>query len=408
MSPVTCRGCGAELVDVFCDLGVSPLANSYVDVADARRMEPFYPLKVLVCRSCLLVQVEELATASDIFSEYAYFSSASTSWLDHARRFAGDAVGALGLGAGSLVVELASNDGYLLRWFVEAGIPVLGVEPAANVAAAAEAVGVPSRVAFFGEALGRALAADRRADLVVANNVLAHVPDLHDFVAGIAELLAPEGVASIEFPHLLRLMADVQYDTIYHEHFSYFSIHSLTPVLAAHGLVIADVVELPTHGGSLRLSVRHAAVAGPSARVDEVLAAEQAAGLHELATYLAFGAQVDAAKRTTLRTLIELREQGLRIAGYGAPAKGNTLLNHCGIGTDFVSFTVDANPVKQGTLLPGSRIPVLAPDVLRDERPDVVWLLPWNLRDELLEQLAHIRDWGGRFLVLQPRPELLP
>jgi SAM-dependent methyltransferase len=402
-----CRGCGAPLEAVFCDLGASPLANSYVDPSAGRRMEPHYPLTVLVCGACLLVQLEELASAESIFSDYAYFSSWSSSWLDHARRYADMAIERFGLDASSRVVEVASNDGYLLRWFVERGIDVVGVEPAANVAAAAEEVGVPTRVAFFGEATATEMATERTASLIAANNVLAHVPDLHDFVAGFAALLAPDGWITVEFPHLLRLIAEVQYDTIYHEHFSYFSLHALEPVLAHHGLELVDVEQLDTHGGSLRLFVRRAGVGPVDPRVEDVRRQERAAGLHHLDTYLAFGEVVAASKRRTLRTLIDLREQGLRIAGYGAPAKGNTLLNHCGIRTDFVEFTVDANPAKQGTLLPGSRIPVLHPDELRSRKPDVVWLLPWNLRDELVEQLAYVREWGGRLLVLQPEPELI-
>ena len=391
---------------MFCDLGVSPLANSYVPVDRARGMEPFFPLKAVVCSACLLVQLEHVAAPDDIFSDYAYFSSTSSSWVEHAQRLAANAIDELGLDESSFVVEVASNDGYLLRWFVEAGISVLGIEPAANVASAAEAIGVPTRVAFFGTDLARELALTRRADLIVANNVLAHVPDLHDFVGGIYELLAPDGVASIEFPHLLRLVEQVQFDTIYHEHFSYFSLTALLPVLAAHDLEAVDARELDTHGGSLRLSVRRGGSEGPGAAIADLLEREAAAGLTNLDTYSAFGALVAASKRHTLRALMDLREAGLRVVAYGAPAKGNTLLNYCGIGTDLVEFTVDANPVKQGTLLPGSRIPVLSPAALHDERPDVVWLLPWNLRDELVAELAGIREWGARFLVTQPVIEL--
>lgn len=391
---------------------MSPLANSYVPLDAARTMEPFYPLHVLVCEWCLLVQVEELATAESIFADYAYFSSWSSSWLEHARRFAENSVRRLDLSSSSFVVELASNDGYLLRWFVDLGVRVLGVEPAGNVAEAARAVGVPTEVAFFGAELGAALAArERRADLIIANNVLAHVPDLHDFVEGIARLLDDDGWVSIEFPHLLRLMRDVQYDTIYHEHFSYFSLLALLPAIERHGLVAVDVEHLPTHGGSLRLWLRRRGAAereSVSARVEETIADERRYGLDDLATYLRFSDEVAAAKRRLLRALFALKEEGLRIAGYGAPAKGNTLLNHCGIGTDIMDFTVDANPAKQGTLLPGSRIPVRSPDALDVERPDVVWLLPWNLRDELTSQLAGIRSWGGRFFVAQPEPMLLP
>jgi SAM-dependent methyltransferase len=408
VSASVCRGCGAALDAELVDLGMSPLANSYVPLDAANAMERFFPLHVLVCRQCLLVQLGELATPDEIFGDYAYFSSWSSSWLDHARRFVDLAIDRFALDEGSLVVELASNDGYLLRWLVERGIPVLGVEPAANVAQVARDAGIPTIAEFFGVRLAEELAAERKADLVVANNVLAHVPDLHDFVGGIATLLAEDGWVSLEFPHLLRLMADVQYDTIYHEHFSYFSLHALLPVLAAHGLHAVDVTELSTHGGSLRLLLAHeaAAPARRTGEVERVLAAEAAAGLTTLEGYLAFGDQVAASKRAALRTLLDLKDQGLSIAGYGAPAKGNTLLNYCGIGPDLVDFTVDANPVKQHTLLPGSHIPVLAPEALRERKPDIVWLLPWNLRDELEEQLAYVRDWGARFLVLQPEPDL--
>ena len=403
MSSVTCRGCGAPVDDVMVDLGMSPLANSYIPVERGPGSEVFRPLRAVVCARCFFVQLDHVADPGDIFSDYAYFSSWSTSWLDHARRFADDAVRRLGLGPDSLVVELASNDGYLLRWFAERGIAVLGVEPAANVAAVAAERGIPTLVRFFGAETANDIVREQgRADLVVANNVLAHVPDLHDFVEGISILLAPGGRATVEFPHLLRLVQEVQFDTIYHEHYSYLSLLALEPALAVHGLSVVDVERLTTHGGSLRV---HLSASGSATEaVERVRGEERAAGLDRIETYAAFGQQVAARKRSILRFLFDLHDRALTVAGYGAPAKGNTLLNYCGIRTDLVSFTVDANPAKQGTLLPGSHIPVLPPDALRERRPDRVVLLPWNLRDELVESLADVRGWGGRFVVLQPEP----
>jgi len=406
----SCRGCGEALEHVFVDLGPQPLANSYVPGDDPWRAETVIPLRVMVCRQCLLVQLPELATAEAIFSDYAYRSSWSSSWVEHARRYAERAIERLALDDQSLVLELASNDGYLLQWFVQAGVPVLGVEPAANIAAHAEERGVPTRVAFFGADLGRDLAFDGKlADLVVANNVMAHVPDLHDFVGGIAAVLASDGRASLEFPHVLRLIDEVQYDTIYHEHFSYLSLLALEPVLERHGLAVVDVEELPTHGGSLRVWLAHArAGRDVGGGVERVRAAEAEAGLDRLETYLGFGALVAARKRAILTELVGHVEAGRSITAYGAPAKGNTLLNHCGVGPDMVAFTVDRNPLKQGTLLPGSRIPVRPPEALDEARPDLVLLLPWNLEAELTEQLAHVRTWGGRFLLLSPEPRVVP
>jgi SAM-dependent methyltransferase len=403
MSSSACRFCGTPLEHVFADLGMSPLANSYVAPERANAMEPFFPLRALVCSDCFLVQLEEFETAEAIFSDYAYFSSYSTTWLEHAESYAQAMIDRFGIGATSHVVELASNDGYLLQYFVARGVPVLGVEPAANVAKAAEAKGVPTEVAFFGVETATRLAGTRRADLIAANNVLAHVPDLNDFVAGMKVLLAPGGTITVEFPHLQRLIDENQWDTIYHEHFSYFSFLTVRRVFAAHGLRLFDVEELPTHGGSLRIYGCHA----DDPRADEPRAGalaerERAAGYERLETYTSFGQQVVRDKREILALLIELKAQGARIAGYGAPAKGNTLLNYCGVRGDFIDYTVDRNPHKQGHLLPGTHIPIRAPEALREDRPDIVLILPWNLREEIMEQLAEIREWGGRFAVRAP------
>jgi SAM-dependent methyltransferase len=388
---------------VFADLGMAPLSNAFLTEAQLDRMEPFFPLRALACSRCFLVQLGEYEAPSSIFSDYVYFSSWSSTWVAHAAAFAKRAAADLGLDGASQVVEVASNDGYLLAHFVDMGIPVLGVEPAANVAEAAVARGVPTVTEFFGADLARGLAGEHRADLLVGNNVLAHVPDLHDFVEGLAILLAPDGLVSLEFPHLLRLMAERQFDTIYHEHFSYFSLLTAADVLRSHGLVVVDVEELGTHGGSLRVWARHADRAGsPTARVEAVLTAERAAGLDTIDPYRRFAREVAKEKRDILRAIIGFKDAGLSIAGYGAPAKGNTLLNYCGIGTDLVDFTVDVSPHKQGLFLPGSHIPVRPPDALRQARPDLVFILPWNLEAEIVESLADVRDWGGRFLVRRP------
>jgi len=408
-STSACRFCASELRHIFCDLGVSPLSNSYVTEDRYGAPEPFYPLRALVCEQCLLVQLEEFASAESIFSDYAYFSSYSSSWLEHARRYVEATSERFGLGVDSQVIELASNDGYLLRYFRDRGIPVLGVEPAANVAEVARREhDIPTLVEFFGREVASRLATGRRADLLLGNNVLAHVPDLNDFVAGMKILLAEDGVLTMEFPHLLRLMAENQFDTIYHEHFSYFSFNTVRRVFGAHGLRLWDVEELTTHGGSLRIYGCHAeADRADTESVGELLGRERASGLEDLDTYLAYDERARASKRDILTFFIDLKRDGRRIAGYGAPAKGNTLLNYCGIGRDLVDFTVDRNPVKQGTFLPGSRIPVLAPEALDEARPDIVLILPWNLRDEIIHQLAHVRDWGGRFAARVPELTLL-
>jgi SAM-dependent methyltransferase len=394
-----CRFCGAPLEAVCADLGVSPLANSFVTPERVGAMEPFYPLRALVCGHCFLVQLEEYESPERIFSDYAYFSSYSKSWLEHCDLYAERMTAELGLGAHSQVVEVASNDGCLLQCFRAAGVPVLGVEPAANVAAVAQRLGVPTLVEFFGRAAARTLAADTPADLVVANNVLAHVPDINDFVAGVALLLKPGGVVTMEFPHLLRLIDDKQWDTIYHEHFSYLSFLTVSRVFEAHGLRLWDVEELPTHGGSLRVYGAHAddAARPDSPRAEQLRERERAAGLERLSTYTDYAPRVAADKRQILSFLIGLKDAGRRVVGYGAPAKGNTLLNYCGVGEDFLDYTVDLSPHKQGHLLPGSRIPIRSPDALRADRPDVVVILPWNLRDEIASEHAYVREWGGRF-----------
>jgi SAM-dependent methyltransferase len=391
---------------VVCDLGSSPLCESFLTADQLNQMEPFYPLRADVCERCWLVQLERHVAPEAIFTEYAYFSSYSDSWVRHARDYAEAAAERLGLGPDSLVVELASNDGYLLQHFVALGVPVLGIEPARNVAEAAEARGVPTLTRFFDQALGAELARDgRQADLIAANNVLAQVPDLNSFVAGIVRLLKPGGVVTVEFPHLRRLLEGNQFDTIYHEHFSYFSLGTARRVFARHGLVLFDVEELPTHGGSLRIWGRHADGNGVvSDRVGELLAAELAAGLETAAPYAGFGERVAQTKRKLLEFLIAAKRDGATIAGYGAPGKGNTLLNYCGIRTDFLDYTVDRNPYKHGRFTPGTHIPIFPPERLAETRPDYILILPWNLKDEIIEQLAYSREWGARFVV--PIPEL--
>jgi SAM-dependent methyltransferase len=410
MRKTTCRFCRTELTHVFADLGMSPLANSFLSEEELGQMEPFYPLRALVCHECFLVQLEDYETPDAIFSDYAYFSSYSTTWLDHARRYAEMAVDRFGLDDRSQVVELASNDGYLLQYFVERGVPVLGIEPAANVARVAQEKGIRTMVKFFGRATAREVAAMMRADLLIGNNVLAHVPALNDFVGGMKILLGPRGVITLEFPHLLHLIARNEWDTIYHEHFSYFSFLTVSNVFAAHGLTLFDVEELPTHGGSLRIYGRHADDHSKplTDRVRELLQREREMEFDQLETYLGFSERVKLAKLQVLETLIEQRRAGHGIAAYGAPAKGNTLLNYCGIGTDFIEYTCDLSPHKQGHFLPGSHIPIKPPDTIRETQPDLVFILPWNLKDEIMEQLAFVREWGGRFLVRAPELRVYP
>jgi len=404
-----CAFCAAPLRTTLVDLGMSPLCESYLTADQLDRGETFYPLHAYVCGECFLVQVPQYVRPEEIFTEYAYFSSYSDSWLAHAKAYVEMVSTRFGLTSASQVVELGSNDGYLLQYFVQRGIPVLGIEPARNVAAAAIAKGVPTEVKLFGRQTARDLVASgHRADLLLGANVLAQVPDVNDFVGGMALLLAPEGVVTIEFPHLMRLMDQSQFDTIYHEHFSYFSLLSAERIFAAHGLALFDVEELPTHGGSLRIYARHARQGANSAtdRFNELRRREQDAGLERLETYAAFTQSVHECKRRLLEFLIEARRAGKRVAGYGAPGKGNTLLNYCGIREDFLEYTVDRNPYKQGRFLPGTHIPIHAPAKLAETRPDYVLILPWNLKDEIIEQLAYVREWGGRFVVPIPRVEV--
>jgi len=408
----SCRFCASPLEVTFCDLGMSPLSNSFLKPEQLARHEPFYPLHTWVCGKCWLVQLEEFEPPEHIFSdEYAYFSSYSDSWLEHSRRYVEEMSRRFSLGVKSLVVEIASNDGYLLQYFVQRGVPVLGIEPAANCARVAEEKGVRTRVAFFGTRLADELAREgRRADLLLGNNVLAHVPNLNDFVQGLKRLLAPQGVVTMEFPHLLNLVEQNQFDTIYHEHFSYLSFLTVEKVFARHGLVLFDVAEIPTHGGSLRIFARHAedATKPVASAVRALLAKEARAGLDRLETYTAFDDKVKRTKRRLLDFLVKAKNEGKRIAGYGAPAKGNTLLNYCGVRSDFLDFTVDRSPHKQGCFLPGTRVPIFHPDKLREARPDYVLILPWNLKDEIVHQVGYIRDWGGRFVVPIPEVAVLP
>jgi len=400
-----CRFCGTRVKHTFVDLGMSPLCQTHISAEQLNHVEPFYPLHAYVCHECFLVQLDEYVAPSDIFSDYAYFSSYSDSWVEHARRYAETMTQRLGLGVKSRVVELASNDGYLLQHFVRKGIPVLGVEPAANVAQVAQKKGIPTTVRFFGRDTAREIARETgQADLLLGNNVLAHVPKLNDFVAGMKILLKPQGVITMEFPHLYRLMERNQFDTIYHEHFSYFSFSTVEKVFAAHGLVLFDVEELDTHGGSLRIFARHAenGALPVSAQVGALKRREQNEGFTKLETYSAFAEQVKETKRAILEFLIGAKRSGKTVVGYGAPGKGNTLLNYCGIRQDFIDYTVDRSPYKQGKFTPGTRIPIYDPDRIRETRPDYLFILPWNLKDEIAAQMAYIRDWGGKFVVPIP------
>ena len=406
----SCRFCNKPLKHTVIDLGMSPLCESYVTAGDLSRMEPFYPLHLKICEECYLVQLEEYVNPENLFTEYAYFSSYSDSWLEHASNYVSMISERLALGASSLVVELASNDGYLLQYFLKKGIPILGVEPAANVAKVAEEHGVPTLVRFFGGRMAREMLAQRRsADLVIGNNVLAQVPDLNDFVDGIQTILKRGGIATLEFPHLQRLIEENQYDTIYHEHFSYFSLISVERIFAAHGLVVFDVEEIPTHGGSLRIYLRHAndKTKPAASRVDMLREREVAAGLDKMEAYATFADRVMESKRALLELLIGLRRKGMSVVGDGAPGKGNTLLNYCGIRTDFLEFTVDRNPYKQGRFLPGTHIPIHPVERIRETRPDYILILPWNLKDEILAQLAYARDWGAKFIIPIPFVRIL-
>jgi SAM-dependent methyltransferase len=400
----TCRLCSAPLSEIVTDLGVLPLSNAYVHPDHLPEPELFYPLVAYVCERCFLVQVAAVETPEHHFSDYAYFSSYSDEWLAHARKYSIAIRDRLGLGAQSQVIEIASNDGYLLQYFRDAGIPVLGIEPAANVGAVAREKGIETLTKFFGTATASEIAG--RADLLIANNVLAHVPDLNDFVEGMRIALAPRGTITIEFPHLLQIMRFSQFDTIYHEHYSYLSLLTVQRALAAHGLDVVDVEELPTHGGSLRVYARHAG-AEVAASVEAILDDERGFGLDRIETYRQFADGVRACKRALLQFLIAARADGKRVAGYGAPAKASTLLNYCGARTDFIDYTVDRSPHKQGLYLPGTRIPIFGPEKIAETRPDYVLVLAWNLRDEIMSQMAHIRDWGGRFVIPIPRAEVV-
>ena len=404
-----CRFCHNQLQHTFVDLGVSPIANDYIDKEHLDKVERFYPLHTYVCQKCLLVQIEDFESPEHIFGDgdYAYFSSFSDSWLRHAEAYTDLMVERFGFDANNQVIEIASNDGYLLQYFHQKGIPVLGVEPAANTAKVAQEKGIPCIVKFFGVQTAQELVADgKQADLLLGNNVLAHVPDLNDFVAGMKIVLKPKGIITMEFPHLLQLIQQNQFDTIYHEHYSYYSLLSATQVFAAHGLVIFDVEELPTHGGSLRIYARHEdnGELEISDRIGKLSGKEIQAKLDKLETYLNFGEKVKETKRKLLKFLIEAKSQGKVIAAYGAPAKGNTLLNYCGVRTDFIDYTVDRSPYKQNLFLPGTHIPIMAPDYIKQTKPDYLLILPWNLKAEIMEQAAFIRQWGGKFVV--PIPEV--
>jgi SAM-dependent methyltransferase len=401
-----CRLCSKELKHDFVDLGMSPLCESFLPADRLDGLEPFFPLHTYVCDSCLLVQLKEYVTPDEIFREYAYFSSYSTSWVEHARKYCVMIKERLDLGPDSLVVELASNDGYLLQHFLPLGVPVLGVEPAENVARAAIEKGVPTRTEFFGVKLADQLAAEGlKADLIAGNNVLAQVPDLNDFVAGIARLLKPEGVVTLEFPHIGKLIAENQFDTIYHEHFSYFSLSTIEHLAARHGLKVIDVEKLASHGGSLRVYLAlGTSQRDRDRRVDALIVEEENTGLLDIPTYQAFAEQVKRTKRELLSFLISAKNAGKRICGYGAPGKGNTLLNYCGIGPDFLDFTVDRNPYKHGRYTPGMHIPIYPVEAIAEAKPDYILILPWNLKNEIVEQMRFVKDWGGKFVI--PIPEV--
>lgn len=406
----SCRFCGCLLTEIFADLGSTPLCESYLRPEDLRKGEPFYSLCTYVCSQCYLVQVPEIVSPQEIFSDYAYFSSYSDSWLQHARNYVEQMIPRLGLNQFSQVIEIASNDGYLLRFFKENNIPVLGIEPAANVAKVAIQQGIPTLITFFGDGPARQLAASgKQADLLLGNNVLAHVPDLNGFVEGLRLLLKPQGIITMEFPHLMRLIEGHQFDTIYHEHFSYLSFIAAEQVFAAHGLTIFDVEELHTHGGSLRIFGRHRedSTKPVTARVNELRQREQAAGLTSLAYYTTFSEAVKETKRKLLECLTAIKRTGKTIAAYGAAGKGNTLLNYCGVRTDFIDYVVDRNLYKQGKWLPGTRIPIFAPTKIAETKPDYILILPWNLKEEIMVQLAYIRDWNGKFIIPIPYAEIV-
>lgn len=402
-----CRFCGESLKHTLVNLGLSPLCESFRTKDEIHLMEEFFPLHTYICHNCYLVQLQEFVSPEKIFREYAYFSSYADSWVEHARKYTEDVTERFGLTKNSFVVELASNDGYLLQHFVNKDIPALGIEPAENVAKVAIEKGVDTLTEFFGVKLARELVSQgKTADLIVGNNVLAQVPDINDFVEGIKILLKPQGIITIEFPHLMKLIEGNQFDTIYHEHFSYFSFITARKIFEVHGLFLFDVEELPTHGGSLRIFGRHKqnASLAETQRAREMIDRETRMGYTTMEHYMGFAEQVKQTKRNILKFLIEAKENKKTIAGYGAPGKGNTLLVYCGIGTDFIDYTVDRNPYKHGKYLPGSHIPIFPPDRIRETKPDYVFILPWNFRDEIMQQMADIKEWGGRFVV--PIPEV--
>jgi hypothetical protein len=404
-----CRSCAGPLTHSFLDLGMSPLCESFLNASQLDSMEPYFPLHAYVCDRCFLVQLKEYVSPANIFSEYAYFSSYSTSWVAHARAYCTMIKQRLNLGPGSLAIELASNDGYLLQHFLPLNVPVLGIEPALNVAQVAISKGIPTRIDFFGEKLAAQLVEEgRMADLIIGNNVVAQIPDLNDFVAGMVRLLKPQGVITLEFPHIERLMAENQFDTIYHEHFSYFSLGTIERMAAHHRLKVFDVEELSTHGGSLRVYLAHAASARSlTNRVAAMIGRERSQGLCDLSSYSTFGEQVKETKRKLLTFLISAKNAGKKICGYGAPGKGNTLLNYCGIGTDFLDFTVDRNPYKHGRFTPGMHIPIYPVEAIAEARPDYILILPWNLKQEIIRQMSFVKDWGGKFIVPIPRVSII-
>lgn len=400
-----CRFCGSPLNCVFVNLGMTPLANSFIKQKDLNMMEPFYPLKVMVCDSCFLAQLGEHKAPKQIFDNYAYYSSYSDTWLKHCQQYTEGMIEKLRLGADSLVMEIASNDGYLLQYFHQKGIPCFGIEPAANVAKKAIEKGIETRVKYFGSQIASELTGEgKHPDLIIGNNVLAHVPNLNDFVKGMKTVLKPNGVITMEFPHLMRLMGQNQFDTIYHEHFSYFSLLTVNKIFRKHDLKIFDVEELSTHGGSLRIFVAHIEDKEKKVldSVKNLEARELEAGMDHVETYSAFANKIYQAKLKALQFLIKVKNEGKTIVGYGAPAKGNTLLNYLGIGTDIVEYTVDLSPHKQGLYLPGTHIPIYHPDKIKETKPDYIFILPWNISDEIMEQMAVIREWGGRFVTAIP------
>ena len=405
MESIHCRFCGESLRHTFANLGMSPLSNAYLKAEDLNRMEPFYPLHAYVCENCYLVQLLEYQTPEQIFSDYAYFSSYSQSWLTHAQTYVDLMMDRFAFDSNALVVEIASNDGYLLQYFKAREVPVLGIEPAENVAQVAANKGTPSLVKFFGVQTARELAnEEKQADLLIGNNVLAHVPDINDFVAGMKLILKPQGIITMEFPHVLNLIEKQQFDTIYHEHFSYLSLLAVKRIFEKHGLLIFDVEELPTHGGSLRIYAKHSENTHQtiSDHVESLVAKEIEKKLDDVQTYIKASKRVEKIKRSALNFLIQIKNEGKRIAGYGAPAKGNTFLNYCGIGLDFIDYTVDRSPYKQDRFLPGSHIPIYHPDRIAETKPEFVLILPWNLKEEIMAQMDHVHQWGGKFVVFIP------